>query len=90
MQKKSVYLVINGRVQGVGYRYFAKVKADEIQITGWVKNLPDGKVEIEAEGDLQNLETYLDWLKNGPARAIIRTFTISEIPVSGHKKFNIR
>ena len=79
MQTKSVYLVIGGRGQGVGFRYFANYKAEELHITGWVKNTPDGKVEMEAEGEPQKLETFIDWMKIGPTRAVIRTFSVSEI-----------
>lgn len=90
MPDKSVFLVITGRVQGVGYRYFAQYKAEELHISGWVKNMPDGKVEIEAEGDSKDLEVFIDWLKVGPARSVIQKFLVSEIPSSGHKGFMIR
>jgi acylphosphatase len=79
MQNRQVYIIISGRVQGVGFRYFARHKAEEFNIVGWVKNTPDGKVEIEASGENQNLNTFIDWMKIGPARAIIRTFSISDI-----------
>ena len=79
MQKRQVYIVIGGRVQGVGFRYFAQHKTDELHITGWVKNTSDGKVEIEASGEVQNLNTFIDWMKIGPARAVIQTFSISDI-----------
>jgi acylphosphatase len=79
MQKRQVYIVISGRVQGVGFRYFAMYKAEELDITGWVKNTPEGKLEIEASGELQNINTFIDWMKIGPARAIIRTFSLSEL-----------
>jgi len=91
MPVKSVYLVIGGRVQGVGYRYFARYKADELQIFGWVRNTPEGKVEIEAEGELQNLETFIDWIKIGPSRAIIQSFSVSDIALPRNfKTFTIR
>jgi acylphosphatase len=79
MQNKTVYLIVGGRVQGVGFRYFALYKAQELNISGWVHNTPDGKVEIEAEGNTQNLETFVDWMKIGPERAVIRSFSVSEI-----------
>ena len=88
---KSAYLIIDGRVQGVGFRYFALNKAEVLKISGWVRNTPDGKVEIEAEGDPQNLKTYIEWMKIGPARAIIKTFSVSEItPIRNFTNFIIR
>lgn len=79
MHKKLVNIIIGGRVQGVGFRYFALHKALELNITGWVKNTPDGKVEIEALGEIQNMNTFIDWMKIGPSRANIRTFSVSDI-----------
>ena len=88
---KSVYIQIGGRVHGVGFRYFAQVKASQLGVSGWVRNTPEGKVEIEAEGELENLELFLDWMKIGPARAIIRTYLVSEItPVRNFTDFSIR
>lgn len=79
MSKKTVFILVSGRVQGVGFRYFALHKANETGITGWVKNTGAGHVEIEASGDQQNLDTFIDWIKIGPARAIIKTVSVSEI-----------
>jgi len=91
MPVKSVYLIISGRVQGVGFRYFAEHKAVEFHISGWAKNTPDGKVEIEANGEPENLKLFIDWMKIGPARAIIKTFSVSEItPTRTFTNFTIR
>lgn len=79
MPVKSVFLTIGGRVQGVGYRYFAQHKADELRIAGWVRNTMEGKVEIEAEGEPQNLAIFIDWVKIGPPRAIVQSFSSSDI-----------
>lgn len=91
MPVKSAYLVIAGRVQGVGFRYFAEHKAVEFNISGWIKNTPDGKVEIEATGEPENLDIFIDWMKIGPARAVIKTFSVSEItPTRTFTNFTIR
>jgi acylphosphatase len=88
---KSVHILISGRVHGVGFRYFVLHKAKELNIFGWVKNTPDGKVEIEAEGDPQNVEIFHDFMKIGPARAIIQTCSVSEImPHRYFSNFTIR
>jgi len=85
MSLKQVYIVITGRVQGVGFRYFALDKAEELNIRGWVRNTFDGKVEMEAVGETKNLDTFIDWMKMGPARAIIHTFSVSDI--AGQRNF---
>lgn len=91
MAVRAVYIIIGGRVQGVGFRYFAKHKADELQIAGWVRNTPDGKVEIEAEGEFQNIENFIDWLKIGPSRAAISTFSATTFePSRNYRYFTIR
>lgn len=88
---KSVYILIGGRVQGVGFRYFAQYKAEELQITGWVLNTPEGKVEIEASGEPEKLEIFTDWMRVGPARAVVKTFFTSEItPTRTFTNFIIR
>lgn len=91
MSQKTVFIIVTGRVQGVGFRYFAKFKADETDITGWVKNTSDGNVEIEAKGEAENLETFIGWIKTGPPRAIVRTISVSEItPGRTFTNFTIR
>ncbi len=85
MPLKQVYIIISGRVQGVGFRYFALYKAEALEITGWVKNTPDGKVEMEVSGNIQNMYTFIDWMRIGPSRAIITSFTLSDI--SPERKF---
>ena len=62
---------ISGKVQGVGFRYFAHHKAIEIGIKGWVKNSRDGNVLIIAQGDETDLNTFIDFLQIGSARARI-------------------
>ena len=58
--------VVRGRVQGVGYRFFAMRAARELGLNGWVRNLPDGSVETFAEGDDAAMEQYLARLRSGP------------------------
>jgi acylphosphatase len=91
MNKKAIHLIVSGRVQGVGFRYFAQFKAREYNIFGWVRNTPDGKLEIEAEGEPEQLQTFIDWIKIGPSRGIIKQFIVSEItPMRNFDAFTIR
>lgn len=88
---KSIFIIVSGRVQGVGFRYFALHKALELNITGWVKNTSTGTVEIEATGDAVDLQTFTEWIKSGPTRAIVKTFSATEItPNNTYSNFIIR
>ena len=68
MQKQAV-LKIYGKVQGVFFRDSSRRKAKELNLTGWVKNEPDGTVQIVAEGQESDLKELIEWCKNGPNHA---------------------
>ncbi|KYO64812.1 acylphosphatase [Thermovenabulum gondwanense] len=63
--KKTVYARIYGIVQGVGLRYSVLMKAKELGLKGYVKNMPDFSVELEVEGDGDKIDTLLNFIKNG-------------------------
>jgi acylphosphatase len=65
----KVQLHILGRVQGVCYRQSAQQIAKSLNLFGWVRNLPDGSVQAEAQGMTCDLEAFVNWCKQGPARA---------------------
>lgn len=62
-------VLVDGHVQGVAYRAFAHAAALKCRVRGGVRNLPDGKVEAEAEGDREALEAFIECLRAGPPRA---------------------
>jgi acylphosphatase len=64
-----IHVFVSGRIQGVAYRFFAERRAAEIPVTGWVRNLRDGRVEIVAEGRKVDLERFLEFLRQGPRMA---------------------
>jgi len=64
--KSAVRIKVKGRVQGVGYRWFAVNTAKDFSINGYVQNLPDGNVEIYAEGDDSRLLLFIEKLREGP------------------------
>ena len=84
--KVQYELTISGRVQGVGYRYFAVQKANEMRITGWVKNAVDGSVIIIAQGIEEEIETFIDFLYIGPTRS--RVDQISKVKFNTLSDFN--
>ena len=65
-------LVIEGRVQGVGYRYSAKMKAESLGIRGSVQNLSDGSVFVTAQGEKEAMDNFVRWCYKGPPSAIVR------------------
>jgi len=92
VKARSVHIVVKGRVQGVGYRYFVLNKAIELHINGWVKNLPNGDVEIEAHSESTNIKTFIDWLKIGPSMSDVKSININDIQTGDDipDKFTVR
>ena len=62
----QVYLIILGKVQGVFYRASCLEVAQKLGLTGWVKNLADGSVEVLAQGEKEKIEKLIEWCKKGP------------------------
>jgi acylphosphatase len=73
MALKQVHLLIRGRVQGVFFRASAQREARRLGLTGWVKNRPDGGVELLAEGDEDILRDLVGWSHRGPSAARVDT-----------------
>jgi acylphosphatase len=69
--KSSVHIVVSGMVQGVGFRYFILHHARQLGLTGWVRNLPNGDVEIQAEGNREFVETFVTYARRGPRLAVV-------------------
>ncbi len=83
--------VVRGRVQGVGYRASTQHQARELGLTGWVRNLPDGAVELEAQGAAELVARLEAWLRNGPMLAKVTGVAREDLDdVSGHRGFEIR
>jgi len=69
MGQKRIHLVIRGQVQGVYFRASAQREARQLGLTGWVRNRPDGAVEVIAEGEEDQVKDLLNWSQRGPATA---------------------
>ena len=65
----KLHAFVKGRVQGVGFRYFVQRRAEELGLDGWVKNLPDGRVRVEAAGSPEVLDRFERMLWDGPPGA---------------------
>jgi acylphosphatase len=83
--------VLSGRVQGVGYRYFAQDAARREGLNGFVTNHDDGSVEAVAEGDAESLERFERALRQGPSRSRVERVLVDDVePAFGHTGFVIR
>lgn len=81
---------MTGRVQGVGYRYFVMREADALGVTGFARNLPDGSVEIVAEGDDGVLADFEGRLRKGPSFARVSNIERAAVAPRGDSGFHIR
>ena len=87
---RNAQIRIMGRVQGVGFRYYAVQKASEMRILGFVKNMHDGSVFIEAEGVESDLDRYILWCRKGPASARVDNLDITPGVVKNYHDFSVR
>ena len=81
--------VVRGRVQGVGYRFFAERAAREAGVHGWIRNLPNGSVETFVEGSEAGVRLYLERLREGPRLGKVSAIEEEEAPAVGHTAFEI-
>lgn len=87
---KSKRFWISGRVQGVFYRASTGQKAKSLGISGWVRNLSDGRVEVVATGTETVLSEFEKWLWQGPENARVESVTVREEPLAEFDGFNTR
>jgi acylphosphatase len=81
---------ISGRVQGVGFRYFAEDQALVENLAGYVRNLPDGRVEAVAEGDEDSVLRFERAMRRGPRSALVEQMDVEAIPPEQRHGFSIR
>ena len=82
--------LITGRVQGVGYRYNTRLHAIALGLVGWVRNLPDGRVEAIIEGDPTQIAKMVEWLHTGPPAAEVSSVETEDQPLQQFSAFEIR
>ena len=89
-KKIRVHLIISGKVQGVYFRYNTQIIASQHNVTGWVRNLAGGQVEVVLEGDEINIGHVIKWCKTGPPGAEVENVDIqSERYIGEFKGFNV-
>lgn len=81
--------IVTGRVQGVSFRASTCSEARRLGVVGWVRNLPDGSVELEVEGDDDRVAALLAWCEHGPPGARVATVAITEIAACGGSVFTV-
>lgn len=92
-QAASAYVLVTGRVQGVGYRWFARSHATALQLRGWARNRRDGAVELELVGPRERIERLLEELRAGPPASEVSDVAVHWLPApatGGPDGFEIR
>jgi acylphosphatase len=82
--------MVAGRVQGVGFRYSCRTRAEQVGAGGWVRNLADGRVEAAFEGPAAVVDALVDWCRTGPPLAAVTSVVVSEETPTGPTPFVIR
>ena len=82
--------VISGRVQGVGFRYFVRLQARKMNVGGWVRNLPDGRVEALATAEADVLALFESALRSGPSLSLVEKVETAEEAPTDFDSFEVR
>jgi len=84
-------IVVDGRVQGVGFRYFTQISAHTLNLTGWCENLMNGKVKIEIQGLEKDINSFIDIIKRGNNFCRVNNIDLINMPLlNGEKKYIIK
>lgn len=87
MERRHVW--VTGRVQGVFFRASCAQRASELGLAGWVRNLPDGRVEAVFEGEPSSVAEAIDWCRTGPPHARVRDVAVTVEPAAGMTSFRV-
>ncbi|MES2218024.1 MAG: acylphosphatase [Pseudomonadota bacterium] len=88
-EKFGMHCLVTGLVQGVWFRAGTHDTANKLGLSGWVRNLPDGRVEVMAFGSKEAVLELYEWLKKGPPRAKVEDLTFEEMSWQEHQGFTI-
>jgi len=81
---------VRGRVQGVFFRAEARARAESLGVAGWIRNLPDGRVEAVFEGEDEHVESMVEWCRRGPAGAKVEEVDVERQERVGETGFRVR
>ncbi len=87
---QGLHALVEGRVQGVGFRASTAHAARRLGLGGWVRNLPDGRVELKAWGAAPALSRFRDWLQQGPPLARVETLQLEDAEPETGREFQVR
>jgi acylphosphatase len=87
---KNFKIRVSGRVQGVFFRASTKDIADQLGLVGFVENLPEGDVYIEAQGDELSLKKFVEWCHRGPSHAEVAHVDVEELDLGDYKGFEVQ
>ncbi len=91
MKELASYRIrVYGKVQGVGFRYFTKLKANELGLLGWVKNEDDGSVLISVSGKKDQVETFIAWCHSGPDTSVVERLDYKRVNSVEEQDFYIK
>jgi acylphosphatase len=82
-------VIVHGRVQAVGFRFSARVEAQRLGVSGWIKNRSDGAVEAEIEGEPTAVDAMLSWLDEGPPGADVSSMSTADLAPTGERGFRV-
>lgn len=82
-------ILIKGKVQGVFYRASAKKIAEQLALSGWVRNTKDGDVQATVTGDDDAVAKFIDWCNKGPEKAVVKDVAVTILPLAEFSNFSI-
>jgi acylphosphatase len=89
MTPRRLHVWVSGRVQGVGYRWYTREEATRRDLSGWVRNLPDDRVEAVFEGPTDRVASMLEWCRTGPRLAGVERVEAVDEPPAAEEGFRI-
>lgn len=87
---RALRVRVEGRVQGVGFRWHTRLEARALGVSGWVQNLEDGAVQAHVEGDERGVEALLAWMERGPSGATVERLEREDVEPTGDVGFSVR